>query len=129
LQELYSGLRGKPYNQLIQHHVRKQNAKQIEQAMAAEWTTLPEEVRPIAHHIGSFFNVPRMNPQFWKWDAADVLDNITSTAHTRLTDDNLSYDENVLFGIFQIVTLNFAGPASNDSAMRRYMGIKKGLFS
>ena len=38
-------------------------------------------------------------------------------------------DDETLFNIFQVVTLNFAATASEQPTLRKFMGIREGLFS
>ena len=129
LDEVKSGFLGKSYNALVQYHIKRQNAKRL--AMAIEGT---KEMLPsgIISHLVEFcdrWNSKAYDADFWTEDCAEVFTKIINDAAEVLLQVDIRPDDETLFNIFQLVTLNFALAASLQPKMRKFAGIKKGFFS
>jgi len=134
IEEVKSGFRGKSYNELVQYHIKRQNIRQLAAGIEGTKGMLPKELlsSDMLNHFDEFFN--RWNHKaydssFWRGDCADVFTNIINDASNVLLQAKIKPDNETLFNIFQIVTLSFAFAASQQPKMRKFAGIKKGLFS
>lgn len=134
IDEVKSGFRGKPYNALVQYHIKRQNTKQLAMGIEGTKGMLPKGMLSpdIVSHFDEFFN--RWNSKaydasFWREDCAEVFTQIINDASNVLLQPKIKPDDETLFNIFQIVTLSFALSASLQPKMRKFAGIKKGLFS
>lgn len=134
IDEVKSGFRGKPYNTLIQYHIKRQNTKQLAIGIEGTKGMLPKEVLSpdMLNRFDEFFdrwNSKAYEQSFWEEDCADVFTEIINDASKLLIQTKIKHDDEALFNIFQIVTLNFALAASEQPKFRKFAGIKKGLFS
>jgi len=134
IDEVKSGFRGKPYNALVQYHIKRQNTKQLATGIEGTKGMLPKEVLlpDMLNRFDEFFdrwNSKAYDASFWREDCAEVFTHIMNDASNVLLQAKIKPDDETLFNIFQIVTLSFALAASLQPKMRKFAGIKKGLFS
>ncbi len=129
LEELKSGFLGKPYKLLVQQHVKRGNAQFIMGAIDGTKRMLPPGA---TNHLVDFidrWNRQAYDASFWMRDSAKVLSDVIEEARTSLSEAGITTDEETLFDVFQLVTLTFALNASLQPELRKFAGIKKGLFS
>jgi len=134
LDEVKSGFRGKPYNALVQYHIKRQNTKQLATGIEGTKGMLPKELLSpdMLNRFDEFFdrwNSRAYDAKFWREDCAEVFTQIINDAAEVLQQAGIRPDDETLFNIFQTVTLSFALAASVQPKMRKFAGIKKGLFS
>jgi len=129
----------KPYRELVRHHMKKQSIEQLRQAMFGEMESLPDNFRPhVERYIDTVNDKLAHDKMFWK--SATVMDAFNSimdlstkvfTTDNPIKDSGQMSPENheLAMGLFQMPTMNFAYSAAGDKEMRKFTGIKKGLFS
>jgi hypothetical protein len=123
LNEFRTGIQGQPYAELIRHHIRRQTTQHLHDGGLDTIGFLPSIVRPL---VGSFidaWNLRIYDREFWRTDCATVLDAIVEDARNRLIAAQAPTDDETLFNMFQIVTLNFAWSASDQPKFRKFIGI------
>ena len=71
------------------------------------------------------------DPDFWRTYRDEVLDEYHSLIHEMFLIQQESEPKysNILFNMFQVLTINFAVLASDQPNMRKLAGIKRGLVS
>jgi hypothetical protein len=128
LEELRRGFAGKRYADLIQVHVNQQRAENLLQAELWTVEQLPPEVKPVVLDAIDYWNRQGYSPQTWRLDCAFIFDRIIATIKEALDEKYIAYDDEILFNGFQAITLNFAYYASSQRSMRKFIGIRKGIF-
>jgi hypothetical protein len=101
LSELRPGFRGKPFCQLIRHHLRQQRQDQRIQSLHATVATLPEEAHGLVEAFIDRWNVRVYDKDFWQSDTASVFDEITRDARDGLFGAGLAADDDTLFNMFR----------------------------
>jgi len=132
LAQLKSGFTGRPYKELIKYHIRRQDSQQLAAGIVGTRQLFPQQILDRPELFDSFFdswNARAYTPAFWAQDCGNVFTEIIEEARRLLSLSNLPTDDETLFNVFQMVTLNFAYAASLQPKMRKFIGIKKGLFS
>ncbi len=128
----------KRYRDLVQHHLRKQSIEQLQQSMHGELELLPPHFLPQAEEFIDVVNEKLVyDKAFWKSATVQEAFNSIMEISTKVFANNpikesgaLSPENHELaMGLFQMSTMNFAYSAASDKNMRKYTGIKKGLFS
>jgi len=131
---------GKPYRELVQHHMKRQSIEQLQKAVSGEVEMLPETFIPfVEEYIDIINNDLGYNKEFWETstvgEAFNIIIKIAIEAFPIANPIKKSGDEmtknnhELAMGLFQIPTMNFAYGASGDKKMRKFIGIKKGIFS
>ena len=119
---------GKGYNKLVEYHVNKQSLKDIDKAQRGTILMLPSWFVPELESFIDEWNETGIYSDFWKNDCVVVFDHIAQHA-TNIADAlGKHLDDETLFNIFQVITLNFAYMAHQHKQLRKFAGIKKGLF-
>lgn len=121
----------KPYRELIEHHMRRQSTQQLMDGAMGETSMVPTEWQPhVLEYIDAVNSLIGYDSDFWRTatcrGAYEIVMNAAQQTFPGL--DAKTQSETVLFGMFQIVTLNFAYSASTQRSQRKFMGIRKGLF-
>jgi hypothetical protein len=98
--------------------------------MAIEGTKklLPPVIMDSLEEFSDRCNSRAYDADFWREDCAQVFDLITSEACDIMQKAGITLDDETLFNLFQLVTLNFALAASLQPELRKFAGIKKGWF-
>jgi hypothetical protein len=128
LEELRQGFRGKRYAELIQHHINQFNDKQLLESCVGTTQLLPEDAQAVVTNAIDDWNAEAYKPEFWRLDCAYVFDWIIRDMTERLAKVSISPDGEILFNAFQVITMNYAVYASRQRSMRKFMGIRKGIF-
>jgi len=137
--EFLRGAASRPYRELVQHHIRRQTKAQLLAASIAEVDLLPHELKPLAERYIDLLNERILRDRvFWQTELCqDAVDAIISFANDHFgislpvpaDPKTMSGEEQELaFGLIQIATLTFAYNAVDQKALRKFMGIRKGLF-
>jgi len=140
LSEFLDGAGDRPFRQLVQAHIRKQSTSKLHEAVLWEVSNLPKNIRPKIE-----FYIDAINERFGYdkrfWEEVTCLEAFTSFILTafeflpigdRIKSIESSFEaenQEIAFGIFQIATLSFAYSASTQKKQRKFMGIRKGLFT
>ncbi len=129
LDEVRSGFFGKPYNALVQYHIKRESAQILAMSVEGTKNMLPTGTISYLVEFCDRWNLKAYDANFWEEDCAEVFTKIMDDAAEVLLQSGIRPDDETLFNIFQLVTLNFALAASLQPKMRKFAGIKKGLFS
>ncbi len=137
--EFFRNTGPKPYRELIQHHLKRQSTRQLQEGVMGTVEFLPEAAQ---QHVTEFIDAANERLAYDQhfWMHADVktafgyiiqeanmtlnLDQWMSEGWDAYEADNLE----LAFNIFQIATLSFAYSASMDKKQRKFMGVRKGLL-
>ncbi|MBC7341789.1 MAG: hypothetical protein H5U02_04985 [Clostridia bacterium] len=138
LYEFLDGVRGRPYKALVEHHIKKQKTKELLHGCLGTIGLLPPKLQPFMEEFIDHMNTYAYNKAFWDLSCDAAFQLIEEEARNKLPiDDLIAVDQHnrlsessqeLLFNIFQIVTLSYAYSASDQPQMRRFIGIKKGFF-
>ena len=128
LEELRTQFRGRPYALLIQHHIRRQDTQQLQFGSLGTIEFLPPMARHLAEDFIDRWNLRAYDHELWQTDCSTVFDEILADAREILEATGAPTDDKTLFNMFQIVTLSYAYSASDQPKMRKFIGIRKGLF-
>jgi hypothetical protein len=123
LSELRAGAKGRPFFQLIEHHLNSQSQDQRIQGINGTIAMLPEEAKGLIEGFIDRWNLRGYDQAFWQMDTASVFDEITEDAKTVLSEKGLYTDDEMLFNIFNIIVLSYAYSAYDQPKMRELMGI------
>ena len=129
----------KPYRELIQHHLKRQSTRQLQEGVAGTVEFLPAAAQG---HVIEFIDAvnERMayDQHFWKHaDVKTAFGYVIQEAIKTLNigqwmlaerDAYKTENHELAFNLFQIATLSFAYSASTDKKQRKFLGIRKGMF-
>jgi hypothetical protein len=129
----------KSYRTFVEYHLRRQSTERLKEAGLGETLLLPDEYR---QHIEVFIDAINgrlgYDKEFWRVATCrQAFDLIMDTAIQifPILDDMpsrkallKSENQEILYGLFQIATANFAYSASYQRGMRKFMGIRKGIL-
>jgi hypothetical protein len=137
LQVFLNSIRKRPYRDLIQEYLKKQSTEQLLQAYKKTISLLPSQYQGLIEPFVDHMNYYVKERDYWNKNCREVFDIIINAAHYyhignirsfSLEEYISSEDQEMLYNLFQIVTLNYAHAASQQPEMRKFLGIKKGLF-
>ena len=140
LSEFLDGAGDRPFRELVQAHIRRQPTAKLHQAVLWEVSNLPENIRPkIESYIDAINERFGYDQEFWaEVTCLEAFTSFMLTAYEflpigdRIKSIESSFEDDnqaIAFGIFQISALRFAYSASTQKKQRKFMGIRKGLFS
>ena len=129
----------KPYRKVVEYHMRRQSAELLTKAMWGEVSALPEGFRSYVEiFIDAVNGRIGYDQRFWQQSTCrqgfdvimEVAMDVFPIADLVTSPKDLVGPENQdwLFGLFQIATLNLAYSASSRRNQRRFMGIRRGIF-
>jgi hypothetical protein len=128
LAQLRQGFAGTQYRELVQHHIRRQSLHDLETGVAGTLQLLPKSVLS-GMEIGiDEWNETARHEGFWKTDTVEVFDLMLDTARRLFLLHNASATDEDLFNVFQVFVLTHAIAASENRDLRKFAGIRKGLF-
>ena len=127
LNRLYQQYRGVPYARLVEQHLRKFGPT-IEETLVVCVQTFDETEFEVAERVVDEYNKCAYDATFWQRDCAQVFAEICNRFSQGITDRRMVTDDIARFNMFQVVTLNFASTARDQKELRRFAGIKKGVF-
>ena len=123
LAKLKVGFQGKPFNQLVKHHLKRQNTRQLFEGALGTKAMLPASAQPLCEGFIDRWNERVYDREFWYLDTAEVSSNIVEDARSLLETAGVPTDDETLFNMFQIVVLSYAYSASDQPNMRKFIGI------
>lgn len=128
LGKIRTGYKGKPFYQLIEHHLNMQSQDKRIQGLHGIMSMLPKEIQnPMVDFIDRW-NAKAFDKNFWRMDTSNVLDDIINDANNFFPYASFRFDDETLFNIFNIVVLNYAYSAYDQPKMKECMGIKESRF-
>jgi hypothetical protein len=119
---------GRPYKELVEHHLRKEKQKDMQLGLQGTIALLPEWFLPAMEAIINEWNETARHADFWNADCAHVYDLITVSANLAATVLGHTLDDEALFNAFQVITLNLASAASESRELCKFAGIRKGYL-
>lgn len=128
LSELREGFKGRPFSQLVDHHLNRQSQSQRVQAVKGTEGMLPEQARGLVEGFIDRWNLRVYDQVFWDTDTASVFDEITKDAKNVLSETGIQADDEMLFNMFNIIVLSYAYSAYDQPKMRKFMGINGSDF-
>jgi len=126
---------GRKFGELVLHHYKKQNLRQIMLAMQGTINELPQSARS---SIESWIDevVPLgADASFWQRDCGEVLLEICGSARQKLANYGVRATDDQLLSMFNIIVLNFAYSAHKHATNRAFIkrstgsGFFRRLFS
>ncbi|MDP3111690.1 MAG: hypothetical protein Q8M71_06280 [Thermodesulfovibrionales bacterium] len=127
LDELKVSFKGRPFYQLVAHHLKEQhyNARQFQMSVMGTIEILPRKAQSFAMDFIDRWNEQCYDKEFWQMDSSKILMMITDDARQILEVENVPADDETLFNMFQIVVLSYAYSAVDQPKMREFIGIKE----
>ena len=134
LVDFLEGVQGRPFKELVQHHIKNRDIVQLREGCSGTVLMLPDKFQSRAMEFVDWMLPAVSDKGFWELDCAKAFRTIIAEAsifygvnlHSEM--DNEEQHE-LIFNLFQIITLSFAYNASLDKKLRKFAGIKKGWFS
>lgn len=123
--EFREKVRGTSYRELIEYHLRRHPAEEVQEALREVLRVLPEEGNEVAAELASSWSERLGEEDLWDRDCADVAEEITREARELLEVRGAPADQDVLFDLFEVVTLNYARAAHEHEVVRRTVGIRR----
>jgi len=124
LEKVRSGFRGRPFYRLVEYHLQRQrNADEFKNAIIGTTQMLPPSARPLVEPFIDRWNLSVYDKEFWQTDASQVFSRIVDDARVILQTADAPTDDEILFNMFQIVTLTYAYSASRQAKMRKFIGM------
>lgn len=124
IESLKVQFKGKPFNQLIKYHLKRQKDKRIlREAVNDTIAMLPESAFEIAIGFIDIWNDRGYDKSLWSKDTSEVFLAIVEDARSLLSSAGIPIDDETLFNMFQIVVLSYAYSASDQRKMRKFIGI------
>lgn len=115
--------KGKPFNQLIKHHLKKQKPRQIYDGLQGTMAMLPENARSTLENFIDRWNEKTYDKELWQKDTSQVFTEIVDDARSILSPIGAPTDDETLFNMFQIVVLTYSWNASDQPNMQKFIGI------
>lgn len=128
LEAFRSGLAGTQYRELVQHHVRRQSLQQLEMGVIGTVEMLPPALRPALETAVDEWNETARYEMLWESSTVEVFDRMLETARILLFGVGIEPTDHHLFNICQVFILTHAVGASESRELRKFAGIKKGIF-
>ena len=124
IEQLKIGYRGKPFNLLVKHHLKRtKTAEKLRVAIMGTTAMLPPDARSLAMDFIDRWNERVYEKEFWCMDTSEVFSHIVEDARSLLVSAGAPTDDETLLNMFQIVVLSYAYSASGQPNMRKFIGI------
>ena len=137
LQVFLNSIRKRSYRELIQDYLKKQSTEQLLQAYKKTISLLPSPYQELIEPFIAHMNYYTKEREFWNKNCREVFDIIINDAYSHRIGNIRSFsleeyvsseDQEMLYNLFYIVTLNYAHSLSQQPEMRKFLGIRKGLL-
>lgn len=125
--EMAQRLQGKPFGELILHHVKSQSLREIKEGLFSTIGFLPNALRLPSEHWIDLNNEYGLREEFWRSDCGDVLLSIVDRGKAFSASHGVNADDDALLNLFQIVVLSFAYAAHCEERSQQF--IEKSLSS
>lgn len=116
------------YRDLLEFHVRSHGEGQLEQALAEVLAGLPGEARAAAERLAERWDGRMRETSLWEETGDRAVDRICSEAADLLREAGAEPADDLLFDLFEVVTLRFALGAARSREIRQLMGIRREGF-
>jgi len=128
LRDFREAMAGRQYRDLLQFHVRSHGERQVEAALAELLGSLPAEARDVAERLADRWDRRMETTELWSEAGDAAVDRICSEAAELLRERETEPADDLLFDLFEVITLRFALGASRSADIRRLMGIRRQGF-
>lgn len=128
----------KPYNKLVESHIRKRSANEIKTSVQANVMLLPKQLKEnVEFFFDDFLKSMLFDKVFWTLCCKDAYTEIMVSAievfelHYFIPSIRDSYNpllQDFSFNIFEMATSHFAFVSINSKEFRKLIGIKKGVL-
>ncbi len=125
IRDFREGLQGRPFRSLIQHHLNSQSPADRLKGFNATLLLLPSEVQPTVEAFIDQWNERARDRELWETDCAAIFDEIVGDARLLVRQLGVVEDDDTLFNMFQVVTLNYAYSADHERSFRQFTGLTK----
>ena len=124
----------RPFRELVHHHLERQSAAQMRQAVQGEVAALPKDLQPMVESYIDELNEQLLaRHEFWQESTCrGAVNAILGIANKHLdlpfelpvdTENMSRLDQELAHGLFQVAPLSFAYTAVDQPAARKFMGI------
>lgn len=128
LDDFRAAMADRAYRDLLEFHLRSHGEEQLEAALAELLGTLPAGARAAAGELASRWDRRMEDTELWGENGDTAVDRICGEAADLLRREGTEPADDVLFDLFEVVTLRFAIGASRSDEIRRVMGIRRRGF-
>ena len=128
LGKVRQGFRGSPFCELVEHHLCSQKEDARIRGIRGTVEMLPGGAKSLVEPFVDRWKIRAYEKDFWQMDAAAVFDEIIEDARSILYKSGISFDDETLFNMFNIIVLSYAGSAYGQPKMRKLFGIRSGKF-
>lgn len=118
-------VRGTSYRELIEFHLRRHPPREVRGALAEVLGVLPGGADEVAAELAGRWSDRLREGGPWEEDCAEVADRIADEARELLEERGTAAGDDVLFDLFEVVTLNFARAAHEHESVRQAIGISR----
>lgn len=119
---------GREYRDLLEFHVRSHGQEQLEAALAELVASLPAGGRDAATELARRWDRRMEETGLWGADGDAAVDRICAEASDLLVDRGVEPSSDLLFDLFEVITLRFALGAARSEDVRRVMGVRRHGF-
>lgn len=128
LRDFRDAMADRRYRDLLEFHVRSHGEDQLEQALADVLAGLPGEAREAAGRLAERWDGRMRETSLWEETGDTAVDRICSEAAELLRDRGTEPADDLLFDLFEVVTLRFALGAVRNREIRQLMGVRREGF-
>ena len=128
LRDFREAMADRQYRDLLEFHVRSHGERQLEAALTELLGSLPAEGRDAAGRLADRWDRRMETTELWGEDGDAAVDRICGEAADLLRERDAEPADDLLFDLFEVVTLRFALGAARSGEIRRVMGIRRRGF-
>lgn len=128
LRDFRDAMADRQYRDLLEFHVRSHGERQLEAALAELLGSLPADARDAAERLADRWDRRMESTELWVEDGDAAVDRICGEAADLLRERDTDPADDLLFDLFEVVTLRFALGAARSGDIRRVMGIRRRGF-
>lgn len=110
--------------ELVEDHLKKQSKDSLQEGVMGTIELFPEHAKNLAVDFIDRWNMIALNNKnLWSYNTSKVFCNVIEDAKNVFCKNNIQYDDEMLFNMFQIVVMSYAYSASINPRLRKAMGI------
>lgn len=128
LRDFRDAMADREYRDLLEFHVRSHGERQLEAALAELLGSLPADARDVAERLADRWDRRMETTQLWAEDGDAAVDRICGEAADLLRERETEPADDLLFDLFEVITLRFALGAARSGEVRRVMDIRRQGF-
>lgn len=128
LRDFRDAMADRQYRDLLEFHLRSHGERQLEAALAELLGSLPSEARDAAEELADRWDRRMEATELWGEEGDAAVDRICGEAAELLRERDADPADDLLFDLFEVVTLRFALGATRSGDIRRVMGIRRRGF-